>query len=127
MFTGRSTLTQQRRRQAAPLALLLLGWGLGAGPVMHAVVAHGDPVVHDGSARGWVDHAEGVPQSAPRETLPTHRHAPGSLEHLQLAMLWAAVVLVVAAMLRRVQRTVVVAWRAPVLARWRFPEVPCGP
>jgi hypothetical protein len=126
MLTGRSTLAH-RRQQAAPVALMLLGWGLGAGPVMHAVVAHGDPVVNDGSARGWVGHSGSVPLPAPPETPPGHHHAPGMLEHLQLAMLWAAVVLAVMAVLRRVQPAVAVAWRAPVLPRWRVPEVPCGP
>jgi hypothetical protein len=116
---------QLQRARAAPLGLLLLGWGLGFGPVAHAVVAHGDPVLRDSGDTSWAQHTRG--SGGERSPVPTHRHAPGALEHLQLVIASVAVALVVAAFRLRVRSALEVAWRGPFLPRWWLPEVPCGP
>ena len=129
MLPVRPTPERQRRILAAPLGLVLLGWGLGLGPLAHAVLAHGDPVVHDGGDPGWVAHSERPgrhPDGQPASP-SGHRHAPGAPEHLRLAVLPSVVVLVVAVVLVAVDEAEVPGWEAPVLARWRLPEVPCGP
>lgn len=124
-----STPEKQRRIRAAPLGLVLLGWGLGVGPLAHAVLAHGELVLHDGADPGWVAHAEraGRRGEMPPRAPTGHSHAPGAPEHLRLAVLPSAAVLVVAAALVAVEAARVPGWEAPVLARWRLPEVPCGP
>jgi len=123
------TPEKKRRLRAAPLGLALLGWGLGLGPLAHAVLAHGDPVVRDSADPGWVAHAEHAGRH--RGGLPPapagHEHAPGAPEHLRLAVLPSAAVLVVAAVLVAVDVAPVRGWEAPVLPRWRLPEAPCGP
>jgi hypothetical protein len=121
---------RHRRLRAAPLGLLLLGWGLGLGPLAHAVFAHGFLPLHDSGDAGWVQHADrGRDNGAAQHdgAPPPHRHAPGTLEHLQLAMSAAAVTLTVTAVLLQMERTELTAWRGPVLPRWRLPEVPGAP
>jgi len=130
--TATSTLAspeRQRRLRAAPLGLLLLGWGLGVGPLAHAVFAHGEPLLRDSADRGWVRHVSREHPEAPsrREAAPTHRHAPGVLEHLQLAVAATVVCLAVAVVLFRGWTAERKAWRAPVLRRWRHPAVPGAP
>jgi hypothetical protein len=122
--TPPSAATLQRAR-AAPLALLLLTWGLGLGPVAHAVVAHGDPVLYDSSDTSWAQHTRGP--GGQRPAAPAHRHAPGSLEHLRLAIASSSVVLTVAVFRLRLWSALETAWRGPVLPRRWLPEVPCGP
>jgi hypothetical protein len=129
MVPVRLTPEKQRRIRAAPVGLLLLGWGLGLGPLAHAVVAHGDPVLRTGGEPGWVDHSA-RPSSrrrAPVELPPAHRHAPGAPEHLQLAMSPAPAMPAVALVVRRVELLREVGWQAPTLPRRRQPAVPCGP
>ena len=120
---------RQGRLRAAPLGLLLLGWGLGLGPLAHAVLAHGEPLLRDSAEHGWVRHSapdpRGVP--APRGAAPTHRHSPGGLEHLQLALFATVVALAVPVLLRRTAPGTLLVWNAPVLPRWRLPEVPGAP
>ncbi|MGO9830607.1 MAG: hypothetical protein ACLPJH_10740 [Myxococcaceae bacterium] len=121
--------TERRRRlQTAPLGLLLLGWGLAVGPLAHAVLAHGEPLLHDSAEWGWVGHTapEASHQPVQRDTAAPHRHAPGGLEHLQLALVTAFVCLPLSAVVRVLTPTLP-AWRAPLLARWWLPEVPGAP
>jgi len=121
---------RQHRLRAAPVGLLLLGWGLGVGPLAHAVLAHGEPLLHDSGDRGWVQHTEKERsrRSAQSEPAPSsHHHAPGALEHLQLAVSAGAVSLRVAAVFLLVAVVERIAWRAPLLSRWRLPEVPGAP
>ncbi|MGO8971412.1 MAG: hypothetical protein ACLQDQ_17795 [Myxococcaceae bacterium] len=118
-----------RRRSAAPLGLLLLGWALGAGPLAHAVLAHGEPLLHDDAERGWVGHVEPehTQRPLPRETRPPHHHSPGGLEHLQLAFSAPLVCLLVAAVLLQARTRTLPVWPPPLLSRWRLPEVPGAP
>jgi hypothetical protein len=120
---------RQRRLRAAPVGLLLLGWGLGLGPLAHAVLAHGDPLLQESGDASWVQHADATRagETPTREAAPAHHHAPGALEHLQLAISASAPALTVAVVLLRVQLVELTAWRAPVLPRWRLPEVPGAP
>jgi hypothetical protein len=80
----------QRRRDAAPLALVLAGWALAVAPVAHPLLAHGAPFLRLATDEGWVHHeargnpGRGVPLPA------AHHHAPGAPEHLQLPLLAAA-------------------------------------
>jgi hypothetical protein len=81
----------QRRREAAPLALVLAAWALAVAPIAHPLLAHGTPFLRTALDDGWVHHAAGghsgrggVPLS------PAHHHAPGAPEHLQLPLLAAA-------------------------------------
>ncbi len=111
------------------MALLLLCWGLGLGPLAHAVLAHGEPVVRDSAERGWLQHTgSGHPAPPSRgDAAPAHRHAPGAPEHLQLAVSAAVVCLAVAVLLHRVWMPAAPGWHAPVLARWWRPAVPGAP
>lgn len=120
---------RQRRQRAAPLALLLLGWGLGLGPLAHAVLAHGERLVRDSAEQGWLRHSgSGHPaQPARGDAVPSHRHAPGAPEHLQLAASATLVCLAVAVLLYRVWTLAAPAWRAPQLPRWWPPAVPGAP
>ena len=108
------------------MGLLLLAWGFGIGPLAHAVLAHGAPLVHASGDRGWVRHAVAEGPGAPTssETPAPHHHAPGTLEHLQLAVSSALVILTLAVLLVAVTASPPTVWQAPPLARWRFPEVP---
>jgi hypothetical protein len=101
---------------------------LGAGPLAHSVLAHGEPILQDGADRSWVAHAgwEGGHQQ-PAPAVPQHRHAPGGLEHLQLALVSTLVCLSVAAVLRRVLSAAVASWQAPLLPQWWRPELPGAP
>ena len=124
-----SSTDRERRNRAAPFGLVLLLWGLGGGPLAHAVLAHGEPLLHDSGDQGWVQHADGERgrESLPREAPLPHHHAPGELEHLQLAISPMVVTLTVAAFLVAVAVSESTAWRAPALPRWRLPEVPGAP
>jgi len=123
-----SSTEQQRRLRAAPVGLLLLFWGLGLGPLAHAVIAHGEPLLHESGDGGWVQHASPAHRPSRRDAAPaSHQHAPGALEHLQLAMASAPATLALVAVLLLLAVTGVAAWRAPVLPRWRLPEVPGAP
>jgi hypothetical protein len=113
--------------RAAAVGLLLLGWGLGLGPLAHAALAHGEPLLHDGGDQAWVAPGDGRPAPpAERETLP-HHHAPGALEHLRLAITSAPVDLCVSARLLEVAPVERGTWRGPALRRCRRPEVPGAP
>jgi hypothetical protein len=120
---------RQRRLHAAPVGLLLLGWGLGLGPLAHAVIAHGEPLLHESGDASWVQHADAKRpgEPPPREAAPAHHHAPGAIEHLQLAISAGAPLLTVAVVLLRVELAELITWQAPVLPRWRLPEVPGAP
>ncbi len=120
---------RQRRQRAAPLALLLLGWGLGLGPLAHAVLAHGEPRVRDSAEQSWLRHALSARPARPTrgDAAPTHRHAPGAPEHLQLAVSATAVCLAVALLLQRVWTLAAPAWRTPLLPRWWRPAVAGAP
>ena len=95
----------------------------------HAVLAHGEPVLHESGDRGWVQHRDGERgrASIPSGAAPTHRHAPGTLEHLQLAMSAAALQLTVAAVVVAASVQASRDWRAPPRPRWWLPEVPGAP
>jgi hypothetical protein len=122
-----SSAERERRLRAAPFGLLLLAWGLGVGPLAHAVLAHGSPLVHERGDQGWVQHAVAERERVPREGPPAHHHAPGALEHLQLAVSSVALTLTVAAVVVVVAASQPVAWQSPALLRWRLPEVPGAP
>lgn len=127
--TSISSLERERRRKAAPAGLSLLLWGLGLGPLAHAVLAHGEPLLRETSDQGWVHHAgdERGQRPGDRRELPSHHHAPGALEHLQLAISEVAVTLSVPAVVLAVAMEELAAWRGPVLSRRRVPEVPGAP
>lgn len=120
---------RERRLRTAPVGLLLLAWGFGVGPLAHAVLSHGAPLVHESGDRGWVRHAvaEGPSAPASSETPAPHHHAPGTLEHLQLAVSSAVISLTLAVLLVAVTTSSSTVWPAPLLARWRLPEVPGAP
>jgi hypothetical protein len=120
---------RERRLRTASLGLVLLAWGLGVGPVAHAVLAHGAPLERESGDQGWVQHAVSERGSLPtsRETPAPHHHAPGALEHLQLAAASVSVTLTVAVVLVAVAASQSAVWEAPALSRWRFPEVPGAP
>ena len=98
----------QRRSETAPVALLLAVWVLALAPVVHPLLAHGAPFLRQAADEGWVHHRASSPSPANPAVPGEHRHAPGAPEHLKLALLAAALVLVF--------RTVVLAFRSPPLA-----------
>src|SRR5215831_14750191 len=54
---GRAGTTQaQRRSEAAPLALALVGWVLALAPIAHPLLAHGAPFLRTTLDDGWVHH-----------------------------------------------------------------------
>jgi len=111
------------------LGLALLAWGLGVGPVAHAVLAHGAPLERESGDQSWVQHAVSKRGSLPtsREAPAPHHHAPGTLEHLQLAVSSVAVTLTVTVVLVAFAASQAAVWDAPALSRWRLPEVPGAP
>jgi hypothetical protein len=119
-----SFLERERRLKGAPFALVLLVWGLGVGPLAHAVLAHGEPVLHASSDSGWVQHTAAGRGTLPSQAPSAHHHSPGALEHLQLAISATTVTLTVVAVAVAVRVQPSVAWRAPALRRWQLPEVP---
>jgi hypothetical protein len=119
-----SSLERERRLKAAPFALVLLFWGLGLGPLAHAVFAHGEPVLHESGDSGWVQHTAGQRGALPSEAPLAHHHSPGALEHLQLAIASATVTVRLVAVVVAVKVQAPVARQAPALRRWQLPEVP---
>lgn len=90
MSPARATQAQ-RRRDAAPLALVVAGWALAAAPLAHPLLAHGTPFLQHPADEGWVHHqkdGQHAPTGVPRPT--AHHHAPGAPEHLQVPLLAAA-------------------------------------
>jgi hypothetical protein len=82
------TPQQRDRARSAPLALLLAVWGLMLGPLGHAVIAHGEPILHSGSDEGWIGHRPATPDTSPAPERPRgHAHAPGVPDHFRLALL----------------------------------------
>jgi hypothetical protein len=85
----------QRRSDAGPLALVLVGWALAIAPMAHPLLAHGVPFLRAAGDERWMQH-EGDPQPHSRESRPGpqprhgHSHAPGAPEHLQVPVLAAA-------------------------------------
>ncbi len=81
---------EQRRSEAAPLALVLAGWALAVAPVAHPLLGHGTPFLHDSADEGWVHHGDGRGGDGGPAVPAGHHHAPGAPEHLQLPLLAAA-------------------------------------
>lgn len=114
------TSPAQRRSDAAPLALAVVGWALAFAPLAHPLVAHGTPFLAHAADADWVHHADGRRTPATPARPAEHRHAPGAPEHLRVPLLAAApptvfltVMRAVPALARAGQRPV------PLPRRWR--------
>jgi len=77
----------QRRREAAPLALVLAGWALAVAPVAHPLLAHGTPFLRAAADEGWVQHETDRHHQPGPHRGHGHSHAPGAPEHLQISVL----------------------------------------
>jgi hypothetical protein len=127
MQTAQSTL-QQRRARSAPLALLLAAWGLMLGPLAHAVVAHGEPMLRSAADDGWLRHRPAAPDRSRAPELPRgHAHAPGVPDHFRLALLATEAPAMPAPVLLRVRQGPALPRSAPALTRRRAREQPQGP
>ena len=100
------TTQAQRRSDAAPLALALVGWVLAVVPIAHPLLAHGTPFLRTTLDEGWVHHTDGPRAPSRPSAPPEHHHAPGTPEHLQLPLL--------AAVTPPAFETVLLAWQVPV-------------
>jgi hypothetical protein len=115
----------QRRLAATPLALLLVGWGLALGPLWHAVVGHGLPVLTSAEDSGWVHHGpkrSGVP---PRPQ--GHAHAVDAPDHFQVPIHLAAPPAVAPLLVVRAESSQESVEPAPTLDRRWVPALPQGP
>jgi len=81
---------EQRRSDAAPLALVLAGWVLVVAPLAHSLLAHGTPFLRHSADEGWIHHRDGHPAGGGPAAPAGHHHAPGAPEHFQLPLLAAA-------------------------------------
>jgi len=122
-----SPILAQRRRDAAPFALVLMGWVLAVGPLAHQLLAHGAPFLQHPGDDGWVQHANerGSPRAPARP--PAHHHAPGSPEHLQVPLLATAPVTALRAVLVATPAAPLPAWRPVTLPRRWTEEQPQAP
>ena len=123
-----STPQQRDRARSAPMGLLLAVWGLMLGPVAHAVIAHGEPVLRSGVDEGWIRHRPVSPDSSRAPELPRgHAHAPGVPDHFRLALVASEPPQMPEPVLVRARRPSPSVRAAPPLAR-RWPqEQPQGP
>jgi len=128
METLRRNPEQRRRAQSAPLALLLAGWGLMLGPLAHAVVAHGEPLLRSPAEEGWIRHRPPSRDHSHAPELPRgHAHAPGVPDHLRLALLASEGPVLPTPVLLRMRRPVPAVRSAPALTRRWAQEQPQGP
>ena len=93
----------QDRRDVACLGLMVMVYGLVLGPVLHAAVDHAGGQELPDAVQAWAGHAESTHahSPAPHDEEPghshrhgkgrPHRHAWGSVEHLQTVALSHAV------------------------------------
>jgi hypothetical protein len=115
----------ERRMAAAPLALLLVGWGLAVEPLSHAVIGHGLPVLTGTSDATWVRH--GPKRSAPPARPQGHRHAVDALDHFQLSIQPSAPPVVAPLLVVRAESSREARKPAPARDRRWSPAVPQGP
>ena len=128
MQNPQSTLEQRRRARSAPLALLLVTWGLMLGPLAHAVVAHGEPLLRSAADDGWLRHRPVAPDPSRAPDLPRgHVHAPGVPDHFRLALIAAEAPAMPAPVLLRVRWIPALLRSAPALTRRWAQEQPQGP
>ena len=110
------------------MGLLLAVWGLMLGPVAHAVIAHGEPVLRSDVDEGWIRHRPVSPDSSPAPELPRgHAHAPGVPDHFRLALVASEPPQMPDLVLVRARPPVLAVRVAPALARRWAQEQPQGP
>jgi hypothetical protein len=68
------------RREWALLGAVVLAYGLGLSPLVHAIVQHGAEGAPDSWDAAWVHHRSGPAPATPHSH--SHSHSPGSVEHL---------------------------------------------
>ena len=73
-------LQRRDRREWALIGAVVLAYGLGLSPVVHAVSQHGEEELPSALDAAWVHHQRSPTPAAPHSH--SHSHAPGSVEHL---------------------------------------------
>jgi hypothetical protein len=115
----------ERRKAAAPLALLLIGWGLALGPLLHALIGHGLPVLTTAADTTWVRH--GPERSGPPARPHGHSHPVDSTDHFQLSIHPVVPPVTAPMLVVRAESSGEVPQQEPTLARRWSPAVPEGP
>ena len=122
------TPQQRDRARSAPLALLLAVWGLMLGPLAHAVIAHGEPILRSGVDEGWIRHRPATPEPSHAPERPRgHAHAPGVPDHFRLALVVSQLPGLPDLVLVRARPPSLIVRGAPTLARRWAQEQPQGP
>lgn len=128
MRTPATTPEHRHRAHAAPLGLLLAAWGLMLGPLAHAVLAHGEPILRSSGDEGWLKHRPGAPDRDAAPELPRgHAHAPGVPDHFRLALIASAAPTAPAPVVLRTRLDVPRVRSAPTPTRRWVQEQPQGP
>jgi hypothetical protein len=128
MLSSEITTQQRRRAHSGPLGLLLAVWGLMLGPLAHAVVAHGEPLLRAAEDEGWIRHRPAVPDRSRAPELPRgHAHAPGVPDHFRLALIATTAPAIPAPVLVHTRNASPARRPPPTLGRRWAQEQPQGP